>query len=211
MNTDDLIHMLAKNAGPAPSRVTPRLLGLYGAFGWALAAVVSILVLGMIPQTHAAYPGVWFKFIYAFMAASTAAWVLFSLGKPGVNPRTKLITLGLIGFLVGLLGTGAWLNTPAELRVQAVMGHSWIICPWIIAGLSLPILWLSFSAMMHMAPTRLRLTGAVCGLFSGALAAGGYAFACTETTLPFVAVWYSLGILISGLIGAILGPRFLNW
>jgi hypothetical protein len=39
----------------------------------------------------------------------------------------------------------------------------------------------------------------------------GYSVACTEESIAFVATWYSLGILLTGLAGAALGPRVLRW
>jgi hypothetical protein len=43
------------------------------------------------------------------------------------------------------------------------------------------------------------------------LGASGYALACPEASPAFVAVWYSLGVLLTGLLGAALGPRLLRW
>ena len=39
----------------------------------------------------------------------------------------------------------------------------------------------------------------------------GYALACTEASPAFVAVWYTLGIIVTGAVGALLGPRVLRW
>jgi hypothetical protein len=39
----------------------------------------------------------------------------------------------------------------------------------------------------------------------------GYALACPEVSLTFVAIWYSLGIALAGVLGAFLGPRVLRW
>jgi hypothetical protein len=29
--------------------------------------------------------------------------------------------------------------------------------------------------------------------------------------MPFVLIWYSLGILLTGILGSLLGPRLLRW
>ena len=42
----------------------------------------------------------------------------------------------------------------------------------------------------------------------GALA---YSVSCDELSPAFVAVWYTLGITLSGGLGALLGPRVLRW
>ena len=43
------------------------------------------------------------------------------------------------------------------------------------------------------------------------LAALAYALACTEPAAPFIAVWYTLGIALCGVLGAALGPKLLRW
>ena len=62
-----------------------------------------------------------------------------------------------------------------------------------------------------LAPTRPRMAGLAAGVFAGSLAALGYALACPEVSITFVAVWYSLGIALSGLLGCALGGRILRW
>jgi hypothetical protein len=49
------------------------------------------------------------------------------------------------------------------------------------------------------------------GLFAGATGAWIYSFSCNERSLVFVAIWYTLGIMLSGLLGALAGPRVLRW
>ena len=63
----------------------------------------------------------------------------------------------------------------------------------------------------RLAPTRLTLAGALAGLFAGGMGAFVYAFHCPETAAPFVALWYSAGILLTTALGALLGPRLLRW
>jgi hypothetical protein len=69
----------------------------------------------------------------------------------------------------------------------------------------------SFLALRTFAPTRPAWAGAVAGLVAGALGAFAYAFHCPEMAPPFLAVWYSLGMLIPAAAGALLGPRLLRW
>ena len=61
------------------------------------------------------------------------------------------------------------------------------------------------------ATTRPVAAGAAAGLLAGALGALGYALACAELALPFVAAWYTLGVLMTAALGAALGPRLLRW
>jgi hypothetical protein len=55
------------------------------------------------------------------------------------------------------------------------------------------------------------LAGLAGGLAAGGLAAFVYAFSCDESAMPFVALWYTLPVLASGLIGAMVGRFALRW
>ena len=70
---------------------------------------------------------------------------------------------------------------------------------------------MALRALRGLAPTQLRLAGLAAGLLAGGVGAIGYALSCTEVGLPFVATWYSLGIALTGALGALLGPRLLRW
>jgi hypothetical protein len=113
--------------------------------------------------------------------------------------------------LMLMAGVLSYLGTPASERAAALLGHSWLVCPWAILGLSLPVMAGSFWAMRGFAPTKLISAGTACGLFSGSVAALAYALACTEPAAPFIAVWYTLGIALCGVLGAALGPKLLRW
>ena len=55
------------------------------------------------------------------------------------------------------------------------------------------------------------LAGLSAGLMAGALGAWVYSFHCTESGMPFLALWYSLGIAAVMLVGAIAGRLLLRW
>jgi hypothetical protein len=59
--------------------------------------------------------------------------------------------------------------------------------------------------LRRMAPTSLSQAGAVAGLAAGGLGAWVYSFHCTEWGVPFLAVWYSLGVVAVMLVGALAG------
>ena len=63
-----------------------------------------------------------------------------------------------------------------------------------------------FLALKEMRRAKVRF-----GLLAGAVGAFGYAFACEEASPAFVAAWYTLGMLMAGALGALLGPRVLRW
>ncbi|MBK8838593.1 MAG: DUF1109 family protein [Hyphomonadaceae bacterium] len=83
--------------------------------------------------------------------------------------------------------------------------------PWLIFALALPGLAATLRAMRGFAPTRTALAGAAAGLLAGGVSATVYGLHCDENAAAFVAVWYSLGIGMTAVAGAILGPRVLRW
>ncbi len=110
-----------------------------------------------------------------------------------------------------LLAATVWLRADGVLRDSLLFGTTWQSCPFLIAGLSLP-LFVTFSwALRGLAPTRLRLAGLAVGFLSGALSALIYCLHCPEMGLPFVACWYLLGMLIPTAVGGMLGPKLLRW
>lgn len=211
MKTVDVIDLLSKEAGPARHVSMARGLVPAGLLGGLIAAVLALTVLGLIPQSMFTEPGPWIKMVYASALVFAAAWLVSRLGKPGASGmQACLAVLGVVG-VMAMSGVISYLATPEPDRAAALMGHSWLVCPWAILSLSLPVLAGSFWAMRGLAPTRLTRAGAACGVFSGAVAALAYALACTEPAAPFIAVWYTLGIALSGALGAFLGPKFLQW
>jgi len=98
-----------------------------------------------------------------------------------------------------------------EAAYQAVLGKTALPCVFLVAALSLPALVAIFIALRSLAPTRLTAAGAAAGTLAGGLGAAVYALHCNEMTLPFVAVWYVLGMAIPGALGALLGRRWLHW
>ncbi|HWU18721.1 MAG TPA: NrsF family protein, partial [Devosia sp.] len=55
------------------------------------------------------------------------------------------------------------------------------------------------------------LAGFAAGLIAGGFGAWAYSFYCGETSMMFMAIWYSLGIGLTALLGAALGKLVLRW
>ena len=91
------------------------------------------------------------------------------------------------------------------------LGQSWKVCSALVFLLSLPIFGGLLWSFRSLAPTRLRLAGATAGLTSGAWAATLYCLHCPEVSAIFVLTWYTLGMVLAALAGAILGPRLMRW
>ena len=139
MKTVDLINLLSSEAGPAPKVSMARRLVPAALLGGLIAAILVLAVLGLIPQTMFAEPGPWIKITYASALAFAAAWLVARLGKPGASGQQAfLAVLGVVG-VMAMAGIISYLGTPESERAAALMGHSWLVCPWAILSLSLPV------------------------------------------------------------------------
>jgi hypothetical protein len=209
MRTADLIERLTENPTPAKSAT--------GTFGFAIAcgALVSfaamVITLGFRPDLAPAAQtwGYWLKFFYPLVLAVIAWRVTERLARPGtpVSAGWMLLPVGV----VAVAALAQWMAMPPAQHLPLLMGHSSALCPWRILALSLPLLAGTFWGMRQLAPTRPVLAGAAAGLFAGAAGAWIYAFACTETSMVFLAVWYTAGIALVALLGALLGRWALRW
>ncbi|HVL58934.1 MAG TPA: DUF1109 domain-containing protein [Burkholderiaceae bacterium] len=213
MKTDELIAMLA--AGPTAVDSRAYLRRFATALGWAAfgGMLLMAIFLGVRPDLAqaASVPMFWVKLGFGIVLAAAGVIAAARLGRPGA--RT-----GIAGWLVAAPIALLWLGAvlvliqaePGE-RMALVLGQTWRECPWNIALLSVPAFAASFWALRGLAPTRLRIAGAVAGLLAGSIGATVYALHCPELAAPFLAVWYVLGIALTTAVGALLGPRLLRW
>lgn len=213
MKTDDLISFLATGATTVPTPTVRRhfVLALVG--GVVGAFLVMALLFGirhdLLQAMHAWL--FWFKLVFAGCLALAAGFASNLLGRPGA--RLNRIWIALIAPVLAV-----WIASAVTLgmadtvqRGDLIWGSTWKSCPFNIALISLPLLITMFWAMKQLAPTQLRLAGASAGLVAGALGSMVYALHCPEFAIPFVGIWYVLGMAISTLLGALLGPRVLRW
>ncbi|MFO0444577.1 MAG: NrsF family protein [Betaproteobacteria bacterium] len=211
MKTEELIQLLSRGAGPAPRGVAARRLGPGAALGLLAAAGLAAMVPGWVPLALFGEAGPGLTLAYAGALALSAGWLAARLGRPVPRVGAPLAAVAVVLVAALGLGLGSWWATPAAERTAALMGHSALQCPWNVLGLSLPALAVALWALRGLAPTRLAAAGAAAGLLAGALGALGYAMACAELALPFVAAWYTLRELTTAALGAALGPRLLRW
>lgn len=211
MQTTELIGLLAQGAGPAPHvRPLRRLLPAMGC-GVLAAALLSTGLLGPVPAHMVETPALWVKLGYSSLLVVAAVWLVARLALPLSHLWAPTLSVCAVAAGMGLIGMAAfWVAEPGE-RSAALLGSSWSRCPLIIPAVALPALAAALWALRGMAPTRLRAAGFAAGLLAGALGAIGYSLHCPEQSLMFVAGWYSLGILASGGLGALLGPLALHW
>ena len=95
--------------------------------------------------------------------------------------------------------------------VVRAIGSNAIFCAICVPLLSIAPMIGLFYALSRAAPANARLAGFVAGLCAGGIGAAAYAAHCTDDSPLFVAVWYSMGVVLMGAVGALLGSRYLRW
>lgn len=209
----DLIERLAADLRPVPRLYVMRRLAIGLGVGALVSGVLTEATLGFRPDMmHAAGEAMfWVKIGYTAALAALALWVCERLMRPASDPRgrTPLVVVPLIA----VLALAAWqlMQVPPPMRAPMVMGGSARFCVPCVIFFSLPPLAGMIWAARGLAPTRLRLAGVMIGLAAGGAGATAYALHCTESTAPFLAVWYTLGIAGATFLGGLLGPRVLRW
>ncbi len=213
MKTDDLISMLAREPAslPAPALGAPVRAVLALAAGFSFAMMAAWLGLNPALREDLALPMFWVKLGFVLSLAVSLGYALTRLGRPGRNAKPMFAAAGLFALLMFALGCFAAMTGERDETLNAVRGEWVYDCPVSIAALSIPLFIASFWAMRQFAPTQLTLAGAVAGLFSGAVAATVYSLHCTGYNAVYIALWYSVGVLIPGIVGAALGRWLLRW
>ncbi|MEO8312831.1 MAG: DUF1109 domain-containing protein [Caldimonas sp.] len=213
MKTDALIAMLAAGPVRADRSTTARRIGMATAAGGAVALVAMLLFLPPRPDLSAAAltPMFWLKLALPLIAGVAAFAATTRLARPGGSARIPASVLAALVASLWLLAAIVVAATPTGGRRIEVVGATALPCVASIVALALPLLVAAFVALRSLAPTQPRAAGLAAGTLAGAVAAFVYAVHCTETTVPFFAVWYVLGIAASAALGAALGPRWLRW
>ena len=213
MQTHELIEALAADTGQVPAGSLERRLGLTTLAGAAMALALVLTWLGVRPDLGLAVQGgfFWIKALYTAALGLAGLWATARLAQPGVSARSAfLIAFAVVAAFV-ILGLVQVLPMDSQARMAALRGVSWQVCSRNIVILAAPMLGVSLWALRWMAPTRPALAGFAAGVFSGGIAATVYGLHCPEATFTFVGLWYTLGVVASGLIGAAAGRFVLKW
>lgn len=213
MKTDELIAMLASNAGAVAPRVWQRRYALALGIGVLGAALLMVMLLGVRPDIADAVrlPMFWVKLAFPAALAAVALLAAVRLSRPGMALGRLGSALAAPVLAIWLLAGVSLLGAAPEDRGMLVWGETWSACLVNVPLLSVPafvgLLWV----MKTLAPVRPALAGAAAGLLAGALSAAVYALHCPELAAPFIGIWYTLGMLIPAALGALIGARLLRW
>jgi len=211
MDTNQLISVLSRGAGPAPTSAVPKRLIPVSAAGFLASVLLASGLIGLLSAESFLLPITWVKLGYAFVLAVAAGLLTAALAKPvsRLNRPSKLL-LAVVGAML-LTGFVSFTLIPGSEKSSAVFGQTWQSCSWTLMVFSLPALLGILLVLRTLAPTRLKEAGWASGFLAGGLGTLGYALACPESSLTFVAIWYTLGIFLTGLIGRLIAPMALRW
>lgn len=213
MKTDDFISMLASGVTPVDRNALAKRFGVAVLVGLIAAFLLVMIMFGARPDlaNAAATPIFWAKIAFPLCLMVGALSLVGRLARPGVNPGAGQILV--VAAIAAVWTSALFVLMPAspDVRVSMILGKTWRVCALNISLLSIPGFISVFWALRGLAPTRLRLAGACGGLLAGAMATIAYCLHCPEMEVPFWGVWYLLGMLIPTVIGALLGPRWLQW
>jgi len=212
MKTDDLINMLA-SGDVKPEPIPVARIATQIALGVLVAIALMATFLGVRDNLLQVLmlPAFWMKFIFVIALASVGLTATRRLSSPGVKTGRVPVMLAVPIVIIWSIAAVSLMTAAPGERAELFWGDTWKVCPFLIAGLSIPIFIAILRAMRELAPTRLRLAGAAAGLTAGAAAATVYCLHCPEMAAPFVGFWYVLGMSIPTVVGALIGPRALRW
>lgn len=213
MKTDELIDRLASDLRPVPPDALVRLLIRVLLLGSLASAALILLGHGLRPDLADAIhlPAFWIKSIYPLMLSGIGIAAVMIISRPGGRPRFSGLTALAIYLALLALGLGQLHAAPAEDYPRLIFGISAWFCPFIILASALPVFAAIIFFLRRSAPTNLRLAGCIAGLTAGSIGAWTYSWGCIENGLPFVALWYTLGILLSGIVGLATARPLLRW
>lgn len=213
MKTEELIAELARDTRPVRRGAVGRRIAIGLVLG-ALASIVMVTIwMGIRPDLGTAMrgPSFWMKWGYTLSLALAALALTAQLARPDSDRLHGLWLTAIPIALLAAIGLFELARTPPADWLAMWLGHSWTSCPWRVVSLAVPIFVGLLWSFRQLAPTRLRAAGAAAGLTAGAFSATVYCLHCPEVSAIFVLTWYSLGIFLAALFGALLGPRLLRW
>ena len=214
MNSDDLIANLSRRP-PREGRLPPTAAIVCAAL-ISLGAALMLSMLWLKPRSDLAIPLIvdnhvfLLKLGFAVSVIMGALPIVRDLSIPGrrvglgspltAAPFVMVIVLAVHELADRHFGALSYLGD-----------HSVLQSLWQIPVLAVPAVLILAGVVRSLGPTNLRLTGAYVGLLAGGIGALGYALHCHHDSVAFVGVAYTLAILETAVLGALVGPRILRW
>jgi hypothetical protein len=185
-----------------------------GIFAGGIGTLVLIVwLLGFNPQLHLAvrHYSFWMKWGYTVSLGLCAIVATARLARPDSGKLGWLWVMAIPVMSLVAIGVFEMSRVPPAQWLAMWLGQSWRVCSSLVFLLSIPIFGGLLWSFRRLAPSRLRAAGATAGLAAGAWGATLYCLHCPEVSAIFVLTWYTLGIGLAALVGAVVGPRLLRW
>jgi hypothetical protein len=213
MKTDDLVDLLSTGVAPVKRGTATRRFALAVLLAYLGGVLLMLAVYGLRPDLAAVAHTTlfWEKLAFPSCVAIGALIATARLARPGARVGAGWPIMVLPPLAVWIAGFLIIAAAAPHERMPIMMGHTWHSCPFNIVLLSIPGFVAVFWAVRGLAPTRLRLAGAISGLLASSLGTMAYCLHCPEMSPAFWGVWYLLGMLLPAVAGALLGPRLLRW
>ncbi|MBO0130797.1 NrsF family protein [Agrobacterium burrii] len=211
--TEDIIEQLAGDLKPVAAFATERRLALAALPALGVSLLLMLVILGLRGDMDDALSelGFWIKSAYNALLAVAAFVAVRRLARPDGDSGLFFVWLAVIFIAMAAIALVQLGFAVPSSYAALILGSSALHCPFLIVAFALPVFLANFTALKRSAPADPTLAGFVGGLAAGAAGAWVYSWFCTENGMAFVLIWYSLGILMMGMIGAFAGSRFLRW
>ncbi len=211
MKTNDLIDLMAQESQLELTPMRSLTLSVVVTMGISFVLLVSFWGIRPDMAQVISEPLVLIKQLIPALIAIPCLWLL----KQSRHPETSLegrLRWGLIPAAIAIaLVTTTLYILPANAWLTTIVGTTLIACLFSIPALGAPILIGMLWVLKQGAPSDPKTAGAIAGIAAGCLSTIVYALHCYEDSPAFYGIWYTASILMTGLIGQRLGPRFLNW
>ena len=213
MRTDDLVGLLSTGITPVKSRTVARRFGISLPVAAIGATALMATVFGVRPDLSAIIKTAifWEKLAFPLCLAIGALIATVRLARPGAKVGTGWPVMAIPVVIVWIAAIAVLVSAAPQERLPAILGQTWRTCPFNILLLAVPGFIAIFWAVKGLAPTRLRLAGAISGLLASSIATVAYSFHCPEMNPAFWSIWYVVGMLLPVALGAVLGPKLLRW
>ncbi len=211
MRTDKIIDLLVQDLPSRQDSVGKLLRRLWPATA-AVAGIAFLVVAGVRNDlTSTGLMPTATKLTFGALLAAVAIMGAVRLSRPEARSEKGVVWLiAVAAFLVLIVGNDVFWQGLEAWRGR-LFGKGILPCLTLIPTLAALPLAASLFALRNGATTAPAISGALAGLGSAGLAILGYGLFCNEDSPLFIATWYGLAAVITGVVGAILGPRLLRW
>lgn len=146
MRTEELIQLLATDAGPVQAQAIERRFAMASVAGIAGAGVLMVALFGVrhdLVQTMG-LPMFWGKLVFAAALAVAGMALLRRMARPGMAVGHAAALLAVPPLVLWAMAAGSLSQAEPAERMALILGSTWRSCPFNIALLSVPAFMASF-------------------------------------------------------------------